>query len=182
MEPSQYPGPSLKEIALAGRSNVGKSSFINSMIKRKNLARTSSKPGKTQTINFYNIDGIFRLVDLPGYGYARASHEKKDEWAQAINTYLETRDNLAEVFLVIDYRHTPTKLDIMMYDYLKDVGYEGIVIATKADKVKSSLRHKNLKAIKDNLGMKDDNNIIIYSAEDGKYQAQAWEKISNIIG
>lgn len=181
MAPDQYPAPDLKEIALAGRSNVGKSSFVNSMVARKNLARTSSQPGKTQTINFYNIDGLFRLVDLPGYGYAKASHQARDTWAQAINTYLETRTNLEEILLVVDYRHPPTDLDVIMYDYIVSMGYRGLVLATKADKVKQSTRHKNLKSIKEKLKIQDKSQIIIYSSQDTKYRDQAWARLEDLI-
>src|SRR5690554_5671392 len=122
-----YPDDQLPEIAFAGRSNVGKSSFINSMINRANLARTSGKPGKTRTINFYIINESFRFVDLPGYGYAIASKAEKDKWGQIIERYLTTRENLKEVILLVDIRHEPTDQDLMMYNWIKTFGYRGIV-------------------------------------------------------
>ena len=178
----QYPLANLKEIALAGRSNVGKSSFVNSMTGRRNLARTSSQPGKTRTINFYNMDEKFRLVDLPGYGYAKASKKDRDKWAEAINTYLETRENLEEIFLVIDFRHSPTALDIQMYEYIKHFGYRGVVIATKADKVKRNQRPKHIKEILKALPGSTKEDIVIYSSEDKNFQSAAWEKITEVIG
>ena len=155
----QYPGKNLPEIALAGRSNVGKSSFVNTLINRKSLARTSSQPGKTRTLNFYNIDEKFRFVDLPGYGYAVASKKAREDWADAINTYLMNRDNLKEIFLLVDFRHEPTNQDKMMYDYILDAGFSGMVIATKVDKVKKSQHSKHLSIIKKKLGVEDINNI-----------------------
>lgn len=130
-----YPANNLPEFAFAGRSNVGKSSFINAMLGRKNLARTSSTPGKTRTINFYKVNEDLRLVDLPGYGYAKVSKKEKDSWANIINEYLETRENLLETILLVDIRHDPTQLDLQMYDYLLASGFSGIVIATKKDKI-----------------------------------------------
>ncbi len=137
VKPEQYPKDDLIEIAFAGgRSNVGKSSFINSMINRKNLARTSSKPGKTRTINFYLINGEFRLVDLPGYGYAQVSKAEKEKWGgHIIEEYLSKRENLREVILIVDIRHEPTNDDLMMYNWIKSFGFKGLVIATKADKI-----------------------------------------------
>ena len=131
--PKQYPMDNLPEIAFAGRSNVGKSSFINTMINRTNLARTSGKPGKTRTINFYIINENFRLVDLPGYGYAQVSKTEKEKWGRIIEEYLTNRENLKEIFLIVDMRHEPTAQDLMMYDWIKSFGFSGIVIATKAD-------------------------------------------------
>ena len=128
---SQYPDSNLKEVAFAGRSNVGKSSFINAFINRKNLARTSSKPGKTRTVNFYKINNSFRLVDLPGYGYAQVSKSEKEKWGVIIETYLSNRENLCEVILIVDIRHAPSKEDVMMYNWLLEYGFSGYVIATK---------------------------------------------------
>ena len=134
----QYPEDELPEIAMAGRSNVGKSSLINMMINRKGLAKTSSTPGKTQTINFYDLDGKMRLVDLPGYGYARVSKDKKSGWGKIIESYLVNRPNLMEVFLLVDLRHDPSEDDRLMYEWIRTFGYKGVVIATKADKIKNS--------------------------------------------
>lgn len=177
----QYPGKNLPEIALAGRSNVGKSSFVNTLISRKNLARTSSQPGKTRTLNFYNIDDKFRFVDLPGYGYAIASKKDREEWSDAINTYLNNRENLKEIFLLVDFRHEPTDLDKMMYDYIKDSGYKGIVIATKADKVKKGQHQKHLSIIKKKLGVSDVMDIVIFSSEDKTNKDIAWKKVAEVL-
>lgn len=177
----QYPGKNLPEIALAGRSNVGKSSFVNTLINRKNLARTSSQPGKTRTLNFYNIDEKFRFVDLPGYGYAVASKKDRNDWADAINTYLMNRDNLKEIFLLVDFRHEPTEQDKMMYDYILDAGFSGMVIATKVDKVKKSQHSKHLSIIKKKLGVEDINNIVMFSSEDKTNKDIAWKKIMQIL-
>lgn len=162
---SQYPESNLDEVAMAGRSNVGKSSLINSIVGRKALARTSSKPGKTRTINFYNIDEILRLVDLPGYGYAAVSHAERDKWAETINLYLTSRENLREVLLLVDFRHEPTNDDLEMYKWILEAGFTGYVIATKVDKIGKSKRQKHVKIIADKLGIKDRNLIIPYSSE-----------------
>ncbi|MDO5018192.1 MAG: ribosome biogenesis GTP-binding protein YihA/YsxC [Lagierella massiliensis] len=162
---SQYPDDSLPEIALAGRSNVGKSSFINSFINRKNLARTSSKPGKTRTVNFYNINEEFRLVDLPGYGYAAVSKAEKDNWATIIETYLNNRNNLYETILIVDIRHDPTAQDKQMYDWIKEIGFTGFVIAGKADKVARSKIFQQVNNIAKVLKIEDRDLIIPYSSE-----------------
>lgn len=143
----QYPNEELPEIAFAGRSNVGKSSFINALINRKNLARTSSKPGKTRTVNFYNINEEFRLVDLPGYGYAAVSKSEKDNWAKIIETYLNNRKNLYEVILLVDIRHKPTSNDILMYEWILSFDFTGFVIANKADKISKNSYRKNIDII-----------------------------------
>lgn len=178
---AQYPKDPLAEIAFAGRSNVGKSSFINSMLNRKNLARTSSKPGKTRTINFYKINDKFRLVDLPGYGYARVSKEEKEKWGHIIEEYLNTRENLREVVLIVDIRHKPTQDDVMMYDWIRHFGFGEFVIATKSDKIKKSQLVKNLKLIKETLGVEDLSKIIPYSSEKTKMDEAMWSKIENIV-
>lgn len=161
----QYPDNNLPEIALAGRSNVGKSSLINSLVNRKNIARTSQKPGKTRTINFYNIDKKFRLVDLPGYGFAQVSKSEKEKWADTINTYLSLRDNLDEVILLVDIRHKPTDDDLMMYNWIIDMGFTGYVIATKLDKIGKSRLQQYIKVIAEKLNIKDRKKIIYYSSE-----------------
>lgn len=160
---NQFPQGDLKEIALAGRSNVGKSSFINNIVNRKNFARISSKPGKTRTINFYKINNQFRLVDLPGYGYAKASKKDMDKWADLINDYLGTRDQLEEIFLVVDSRHEPTSQDLEMYEWIKEAGFTGYVIATKIDKIGKSKMDQAKKVISNKLGVKRDL-IIPYSS------------------
>lgn len=161
---SQYPDESLKEIAFVGRSNVGKSSFINSFINRKALARTSGKPGKTRTINFYNINEEFRLVDLPGYGYAKVSKKEKEKWGEIINEYLHSRENLVEVVLLVDMRHRPTDEDLMMYNWIKHFGFNGIVIATKADKISRGKWQQHEKIIREKLQL-EDSEFISYSSE-----------------
>lgn len=179
--PKQYPQDELPEIAFAGRSNVGKSSFINSMINRANLARTSSKPGKTRTINFYIINDSFRFVDLPGYGYAIASKAEKDKWGEIIEKYLTDRENLKEVILIVDMRHEPTNQDLQMYQWIKSFGYRGIVIGTKADKISKGNWQKHIKMIKDKLEVKDTNLIIPYSSEKRLNIEKVWEVFENIL-
>lgn len=164
VEEKQYPDTSIKEFAFAGRSNVGKSSFINAMLNRKNLARTSSTPGKTRTINFYRVNDDLRLVDLPGYGYAKVAKTEKEKWAGIINGYLEHRDNLVETILLVDIRHEPTALDKQMYDYIIESGFSGIVIATKKDKIKKSQVDKHISVIANKLGVKHRENIIPFSS------------------
>ena len=151
VKPDGYPEANLPEIALAGRSNVGKSSFTNAIMNRKALARTSGKPGKTRTINFYNINNQVRLVDLPGYGYAATSQDEKDRWADYINTYLETRENLKAIFLIVDIRHEPTALDCAMYDYIVHTGIDCVIIATKADKIAKGKYQQAEKVIRKKL-------------------------------
>lgn len=160
----QFPNENLAEIALAGRSNVGKSSFINALLQRKNLAKTSSKPGKTRTVNFYNINNDFRLVDLPGYGYAKASKKEMDKWADLINEYLSTRPNLYEVFLIVDARHEPTDQDLQMYDWIIESGFTGYIIATKVDKIGKSKIDQVKKRISEKLDT-DRDLIINFSSE-----------------
>lgn len=177
----QYPEATLPEIALAGRSNVGKSSFINSMINRINLARTSSKPGKTRTLNFYNIEDKFRFVDLPGYGYAVASKRDIESWGRAINTYLEKRHNLKEIFLIIDFRHPPTTQDREMYDYILSKGFTGYVIATKIDKISKGQHQKHLSEIYKGLNIADKSLVMLYSSEEKLNREEVWENIERII-
>ncbi|MBS6535807.1 MULTISPECIES: ribosome biogenesis GTP-binding protein YihA/YsxC [Peptoniphilus] len=164
VEEKQYPDTNIKEFAFAGRSNVGKSSFINAMLNRKNLARTSSTPGKTRTINFYRVNDDLRLVDLPGYGYAKVAKSEKEKWAGIINRYLENRENLVETILLVDIRHEPTALDKQMYDYIIESGFSGIVIATKKDKIKKSQVDKHISIIAKKLGVKHRENIIPFSS------------------
>lgn len=171
----QYPDDELPEIAFAGRSNVGKSSFINSMINRKNLARTSGKPGKTRTLNFYIINDSFRFVDLPGYGYAQVSKVEKAKWGDIIEEYLRNRENLREVVLIVDIRHEPTNQDLQMYEWIKSFGYKGIVVATKADKISKGNWGKHVKIIKNKLKVEDSNLIIPYSSESKINMEKMWE-------
>lgn len=179
--PKQYPQDELPEIAFAGRSNVGKSSFINSMIDRANLARTSGKPGKTRTINFYIINDSFRFVDLPGYGYAIASKTEREKWGEIIERYLTDRKNLKEVILIVDIRHEPTDQDLMMYQWIKSFGYTGIVIATKADKISKGNWQKHVNIIKKKLEIKDINLIIPYSSEKKINKDKVWEVFQGIL-
>lgn len=181
VEPKQYPKDELPEVAFAGRSNVGKSSFINSMINRKNLARTSGKPGKTRTINFYIINDSFRFVDLPGYGYAQVSKKEKEKWGHIIEEFLVNRETLREVVLIVDIRHEPTAQDVIMYDWIKSFGYSGIVIATKADKISRGAYQRHIKIIKNKLKIKDVNLILPYSAEKKTNKEEVWEVFKDII-
>ncbi|MDO5725158.1 MAG: ribosome biogenesis GTP-binding protein YihA/YsxC [Tissierellia bacterium] len=181
VSPKTYPNDDLPEIALAGRSNVGKSSFINSLVNRRKLAYTSSKPGKTRTVNFYNINNQFRFVDLPGYGYAQVSKSSRRDWADIINKYLETRTNLKEIILLTDIRHEPTKLDCEMYEYILAAGFSGYVIFTKADKISKGKyqRHKNISIKK--LGVKNPSLATVYSSENKFNREKVWEDIEKII-
>lgn len=180
--PSQYPNDELPEIAFAGRSNVGKSSFINSMLNRNNLARTSGKPGKTRTINFYLINDNFRFVDLPGYGYAQVSKTEKDKWGKIIEEYLVKRDNLMEIVLIVDIRHEPTNQDLQMYNWIKSFGYQGIVIATKADKISKANWQKHTKIIRNKLGIKDLDLVIPYSSDKKINVDYMWELFGSLLG
>jgi len=177
----QYPDQSLPEIAFAGRSNVGKSSFINSMVNRTNLARTSGKPGKTRTINFYNINGEFRFVDLPGYGYAQVSKDEKEKWGIIIEEYLNTRENLAEIILIVDIRHEPTEQDLIMYNWIKTYGFTGIVIATKADKISKGKYQASIKNIKNKLKIEDTDLIIPYSSSKSINQHKVWNIFQKVL-
>lgn len=172
----QYPKGELPEIAMVGRSNVGKSSLINKMLNRKNFARTSSKPGKTATINFYNIDKKINLVDLPGYGYAKVSKNEQLAWGEMINYYLENREQLKLIFLLIDSRHLPTNDDLMMLEWIEHYGIDYYVIATKTDKLKPSQRAEQLDEILNYLNV-DECRFIPFSAENGENK----EKILSIL-
>lgn len=162
---SKLPDSKYPEVAFAGKSNVGKSSLINALMNRKSLARTSAQPGKTQTINFYNINDALYFVDLPGYGYANASEEVKAKWGKMIEDYLHKSKKLKAVFLLIDIRHAPGNNDCIMYDWIVKQGYEPIIIATKLDKIKRSQIAKQVKLIRETLKMKSETIIIPFSAE-----------------
>lgn len=164
VKPSQYPEADKFEIAFAGRSNVGKSSLLNLLTGRKSLARVSGSPGKTRTINFYLINDEFRIVDLPGYGYARVSKSESEKWGQMMESYLENRPTLLKVVQLVDIRHKPSAQDVQMYDYLKYYGLDGIVVATKADKVSNNERQKCIKVIRETLNMNKSDIIIPVSA------------------
>lgn len=161
---SQYPETDFPEFMLVGRSNVGKSSFINSIVGRKNMAHTSSKPGKTQTLNFYIINNSFYLVDVPGYGYAAVDKKTQEKFDKMIEEYLEKRDQLIRVFMIVDFRHKPTEDDKLMYDFLKYYNIPVTVVATKADKMGSSKYDKNKKVILDTLKLVDGDDLITYSS------------------
>lgn len=161
----QYPDAVVPEIALVGRSNVGKSSLINCLVNRKNLARTSSTPGKTATVNFYEISGRYRLVDLPGYGYAKVSKTEREKWGGMIENYLARRENLVQVILLVDARHKPSEDDKMMLDWIRSYNYEPFVVATKLDKLKKSQVEKNLTEIYNELGLGEESVLIPFSAE-----------------
>jgi GTP-binding protein len=170
----QYPPGDLPEFALAGRSNVGKSSFINKMINRKNFARTSSKPGKTQTLNFYRINEAFYFVDVPGYGFAKVSKKEREAWGKMIETYFTTREQLKAVLLIIDLRHEPTNDDVMMYEFLKHYEIPTIVIATKADKISRGKWQQHAKVVREKLNIVEGDELIIFSAETGQGKDEAW--------
>lgn len=161
---STLPDNTLPEIAFAGKSNVGKSSLINGLMNRKSLARTSSQPGKTQTINYYNINDAMYFVDLPGYGYATANEQVKAQWGKLIEDYLHQSKQIKAVFLLIDIRHAPSENDRIMYDWILDRGYKPVIIATKLDKIKRSQIQKQIKLITDILDVVDDTTVIPYSA------------------
>ena len=161
---NQYPDQSLKEVAFAGRSNVGKSSLLNLLTGRKQLARVSGSPGKTRTINFYIINDEFRIVDLPGYGYAKVSKSVSAGWGDMMETYLENRPNLLKVIQLVDIRHAPSKQDVEMYNYLRHFGLDGIVVATKADKISRNQMAKQLRLIRQTLGLTSEDKVIPVSA------------------
>ena len=160
---TQYPTDDKPEYLIVGRSNVGKSSFINTLVNRKNLARTSAKPGKTQTLNFYNIDNLCYLVDVPGYGYAAVSNKKQEKFGLMIEEYIMNRPNLKHVFLLVDYRHKPTDNDLIMYDFLKYYNLPVTVVCTKYDKVKKSQKEKQNKLIENTIDLALGDEIIYFS-------------------
>ncbi len=178
---SQYPEPTLKEIAFVGRSNVGKSSLLNLLTGRKNLARVSGNPGKTRTINFYNIDGKFRIVDLPGYGYAKISKAESEKWGPMMEEFFQLRDNLVQVVQLVDSRHAPSNQDVQMYEYLKAYGLDGLVVATKSDKLSKNEINKNKSLIRKTLGMGTDDRIIMCSALKRTGQDQLLECFDRIL-
>ncbi len=179
---SKLPDHTLPEIAFAGKSNVGKSSLINALMNRKALARTSAKPGKTQTINFYNINEEMYLVDLPGYGYAKVSEQEKAQWGKLIERYLHGSKQLRAVFLLIDIRHDPSANDKMMYDWIIYNGYHPVIIATKLDKINRSQIQKNVKIVRQGLGMEKDGIIIPFSAETKQGRDEIWALIDELTG
>ncbi|MBQ7605161.1 MAG: YihA family ribosome biogenesis GTP-binding protein [Firmicutes bacterium] len=180
--PKQYPQADLKEIAFAGRSNVGKSSLLNLLTNRRSLARVSGNPGKTRTINFYRINDAFRIVDLPGYGYARVSKSESESWGKMMETYLSGRENLVKVVQLVDIRHEPSAQDRQMYEYLQYYGLDGIVVATKADKVSRNELQKCMSVIRKSLQMKPEDVIIPVSALKRTGNDKVMEVISELLG
>jgi GTP-binding protein len=181
VKPDQYPDTLLPEFALAGRSNVGKSSFINKMLNRKGLARISSKPGKTQTLNFYLINEILHFVDVPGYGYAKVSKTERAAWGRMIETYFTTREQLKAAVLIVDLRHPPTADDRMMYDFLKHYQIPCVIIATKADKIPKGKWQKHLKVTKETLELEKTDHIVVFSSETGEGKDQAWSILESYM-
>lgn len=181
VRPEQYPETDIPEFALAGRSNVGKSSFINKMLNRKGLARISSKPGKTQTLNFFLINEVLHFVDVPGYGYAKVSKSEREAWGKMIETYITAREQLRAVVQIVDLRHPPSKDDIIMYNFLKHYGIPCIIIATKADKIPKGKWQKHLKVTRETLNMNESDHIILFSSETGEGKEQAWKLIESYM-
>ena len=179
---SAIPDTEFPEVAFAGKSNVGKSSLINALMNRKSYARTSSQPGKTQTINFYNINDAMYLVDLPGYGYANASTAVKAKWGKMIEKYLRQSANLKQVFLLVDIRHDPSENDKMMYNWIVDNGFRPVIIATKLDKLKRSQIAKHVKAVRAGLGLKEDDILIPFSSQTKQGLDELWNTIEGYIG
>ena len=178
---STLPENSLPEFAFAGKSNVGKSSLINALINRKALARTSAQPGKTQTINFYNVEEQLYFVDLPGYGYAKVSQEIKEKWGKMIEKYLQKSKQLKLVFLLIDIRHEPSANDKNMYEWIEYNGFEPIIIATKLDKINRSQVQKHVKMLRTGLGLKKETVLIPFSAETKQGKEEIWEVIESYL-
>jgi GTP-binding protein len=178
---SAIPDTEFPEVAFAGKSNVGKSSLINALMNRKSYARTSSQPGKTQTINFYNINDAMYLVDLPGYGYANASPAVKAKWGKMIEKYLRQSANLKQVFLLVDIRHDPSENDKMMYNWIVDNGFRPVIIATKLDKLKRSQIAKHVKAVRAGLGLKEDDILIPFSSQTKQGLDELWNTIEGYI-
>lgn len=174
---SKLPENKLPEIAFAGKSNVGKSSLINALMNRKSYARISATPGKTQTINYYNINQEFYLVDLPGYGYAKVSEQEKQKWGQMVERYLHGSRQLKAVFLLIDIRHDPSANDKMMYDWIVSQGYHPIIIATKFDKIKRSQKEKQVKAVRQGLGLPSGAAVIPFSSVTKQGRDELWELV-----
>ena len=178
---SKIPDMQLPEFAFAGRSNVGKSSLINSLMNRRSLARTSSQPGKTQTINYYNVNNELYFVDLPGYGYARASKTEKEKWGRMVERYLQGSSQLKRIYLLIDIRHEPSKADKQMYDWITANGFDPFIILTKLDKIKRSEKDKNIKLIKECLDIKENTGLIAFSSVSRQGREEIYEDIDQIL-
>lgn len=179
---AQYPEETMPEVAFAGKSNVGKSSLINTMINRKSLARTSQNPGKTRTINFYNVENALYFVDLPGYGYARAPKSEIAKWGKMIEDYLIKRESLRAIIMLVDIRHEPGENDKMMYDWLKHYGHKIIVVATKSDKLKRSQLPKHKKMLSQALGLEKEDILIPFSSENKSGKEELWNVIEEVSG
>ncbi len=178
---STLPENHLPEVAFAGKSNVGKSSLINALMNRKSLARTSGQPGKTQTINFYNINGQIYLVDLPGYGYAKTARKERELWGEMIEHYLHTSEVLRAVFLLVDIRHAPSENDRQMFDWMKYMGFDPVVIATKLDKIKRSQMDRQMKVIREGLGADSETIIVPFSAQTKQGRETIWDFMDQVI-
>lgn len=178
---SQYPIDNQPEFLLVGRSNVGKSSFINTIVNRKNIARTSARPGKTQTLNFYHVNNQFYMVDVPGYGYASVNKEQQRKFGMMVEEYLETREELKRVFMLIDFRHKPTEDDLTMYNFLKYYNIPVTIVATKADKVSANKKDKNLKVIRETMDLLMGDDIILFSSVSKMGKDKVLESIESYL-
>lgn len=178
---NQYPSDDLPEIAFAGRSNVGKSSLFNTLVNRRNFARVSGSPGKTRTINFFEINGQFRIVDLPGYGYAKVAKTQSREWGPMMENYLQNRPNLKKVIQLVDIRHAPSAQDVQMYDYLRHHGLDGVVVATKADKVSRNEMNKNISLIRKTLKLEKEAVVLPVSSLKKTGWEALWDTIEQIL-
>ena len=181
VKPEQYPDMGLPEVALSGRSNVGKSTFINSMIGRKNMARTSQQPGKTQTLNFFDIDQQLLFVDVPGYGYAKVSKKQREQFGKMIETYITQRDALKLVIQLVDLRHKPTEDDVLMYQFLKYYDLPTLIIATKEDKIPKGKVQKHINRIKTTLEVEEGDQVVSYSSMNNTKQAHIWNIIESYL-
>ncbi len=179
---SQYPNTGLPEVAFVGKSNVGKSTLINAMVRRKSLARTSSSPGKTRTINFYNVENVMYIVDVPGYGYAKAPKSEIEKWGRMIEEYLEKRQELEAIVMLVDIRHEPGENDVLMYNWLKHYGYDIIIAATKSDKINRSQIQKQLSIIKNKLKLANEDVLITFSGVSKVGVDELWKVLENVVG
>ncbi|WP_134684798.1 ribosome biogenesis GTP-binding protein YihA/YsxC [Brevibacillus migulae] len=180
--PKQYPEDGLPEIALVGRSNVGKSSLINKMMNRKALARISQKPGKTQTLNYFRVNEMLYFVDFPGYGYAKVAKTLRHQWGKMIEGYLKNRKELKFIVQLIDLRHPPTKDDISMYEWCKELGIPTVIVTTKADKIARGRWQQHLKVIKQDLHLRETDTMILFSSETGQGRDELWKEILRRLG
>ena len=177
---SQYPDDDMPEFLMIGRSNVGKSSFVNTLVNRKNIARTSARPGKTQTLNFYNVNDTFYLVDVPGYGYAAVNKEQQKKFGMMIEEYIKSRHELERVFLLVDFRHKPAEDDLLMYNYLKYYNVPVTIVATKVDKVGASKKDKNYKILVDTMNLVVGDDIVLFSSVSKLGREEILTKINNL--